>query len=180
MTEVAEREFVTLEQVKQSEHRDGVEKVRGDELRPGDHIWTEKSPWWNHIAGFGQQGAPGWINLVFEDKSGMVVQASERYWSFHHLPQSRTPFVTDTVDVTFEDGQPGELVVRIRNTAPWVAADDESEKVWVLRSKTYLPDSEVVGLFQTRLAAERWAADATPPVGDAVIEEWAVRDDRRA
>ena len=43
---------------------------------------------------------------------------------------------------------------------------------WALRSKTYLDDSELVGLYSNRKAAERYLAHCVPPIPDAVIEEW--------
>lgn len=46
---------------------------------------------------------------------------------------------------------------------------------WVLRSETYLDKhGDIVGVFRTKRAAYRWAETATPPVLDAVIEEWLI------
>lgn len=47
-------------------------------------------------------------------------------------------------------------------------------RAWVLRSKTYRTDSEVVGVYASKRAAQRYLACCTPPVADAVIEEWCV------
>jgi hypothetical protein len=48
-------------------------------------------------------------------------------------------------------------------------------RAWVVKSKTYVASHDgIVGMFTTRRAAERWASTATPPVTDAVIEEWCV------
>src|ERR1700684_240772 len=105
MTTIAgTREFVTFEELLAL----GGEEIRGDEIRKGDCYWSESYPYLHRIADTGQEQTPGWVGITFEDKSGTILRASDRYWVLregrHRVDIALLPFVTDTVDVTFEDG----------------------------------------------------------------------------
>jgi hypothetical protein len=125
MPHTLEREYVSASEVAAAP---GATRVRGDEIRRGDEIWTEQSLCWHRVADFNGQHdvTPDWVGLVFADwpngdvGGGMIIKSAERYWVRGHdcgpERECPPPFVTDRVEVTYEDtDDPNELVIRVRN-----------------------------------------------------------------
>jgi hypothetical protein len=51
--------------------------------------------------------------------------------------------------------------------------DEARPMVYLLSSPTY-KDGDIIGIFSTAKAAADWALNATPPVNDPEINEWAI------
>jgi hypothetical protein len=105
------------------------EWVRGDELRPGDQIWTEPSPYWHKIVQAWDatpQYNNGYMNLTFEDKSGMIVKLTDK----HRVRPAGSQVVVvevlqdvHTLEVEELPGTPWRFLEGTVNrcTTPWVS-----------------------------------------------------------
>lgn len=72
-------------------------------------------------------------------------------------------------------------IVELKENQAGAVTEEPSASVFILTSPTYVREEDapfddvIVGVFVTRLAAETYKADATPPVDDGKIVKWGVQ-----